>query len=1336
MGRSWLQRKIQSGGLFRVFPNDLPFLSFFRTGHRSMAGMRQELSIRRRRPAFECLEGRCLPATFTVVNTDDAGEGSLREAILDANATAAFDTIVFDIEGGTNHTIALSSALPSMTQPVGLDGWSQGGAGYRGPPLITLDGSALTATAVGGLLIGAAGSWVRGLVIQDFADLADTPNEAGYIGLTINANDVWVYGNTFTRNEYAGLAVGTGSISGALVGTNADGIDDAAERNLFIGNHGFGVQINGAGTVLAGNYFGVAADGVTAAPNGRTNLVVVNTSGNTIGGLTPAARNVISGDGTTGGAGILVTTIGNAVSTGNWIVGNFIGTNAAGTAALPNTTDGIQVTGGARDNLIGGTSPDARNVIAGNRESGILLATTGNRVEGNFIGLGADGLTLLGNGRRGIRVQAANNTIGGTSPAAGNTIAGNGFGTGSGTTAGILVENSSTTGVRILGNSISRNNGLGIDLNPAGSTPNDTGDGDTGPNQLQNFPVLTGATTLNGTVQITGTLNSTASTTFRLEFFSSDPASSSNADEGQVFLGAGLVTTNASGNTSFTVTFPVNNVATHAYITATATDPLGNTSEFSASIRQNNAPVPVNDFYSLNEDGTLVVAAALGVRANDSDPDLDPLTLSLATSPSHAAAFNFNSADGSFTYTPVANYSGADSFTYTVNDGWGGIRTATVALVINAVNDAPAATADYYDLTEDASAVVSAALGLLANDTDVDGPTLTAALLGGPANGTAIVNPDGSFTYTPAANFFGSDSFTYLVSDGAGGTVVGAAHFTVTPVNDPPSFLATNPPVVNEDAGAITVNGWAVFQPGASNESDQAATYLVSDVSNPALFSVGPSVTASGMLTYFLAPNASGSSTFDVVVQDNGGTADGGIDTSLSQQFTITVNPVNDRPSFTASDPAAIEEDSGPQTVVGWATFDAGASDESSQTATYTVLAVGNASLFAVLPSVAPDGTLTYTPAADASGTSTFTVQVRDSGGIAHGGNDISVAQTFTITVTMADGVPATTPAAQLEPDPLFPGKLMLVVTGTSGDDTITIKPFGNSKTRFRVTLNSTGPTLLFENVTGRIQVFGLDGNDTIILTNGVRKQTVLDGGAGDDLLFGSGGKDFLTGGAGNDTLSGRRGSDRLVEAGDVDMTLTQGTARRHGTLTGGLGNDVLIRNTIESAHLTGGPSANELNTATFSGTVILFGLGGDDTLLGGSRHDILVGGAGDDNLTGGANRDLLSGGLGLDVLDGSDAADILLGGSSAHEDDLAALEAVLREWASAARYAVRVGHLLGTVPNSRSGLVRLNDTKVFDDGLENTLTGGAQRDWFFAGAADQVMDADPGGPETVTPLS
>jgi CSLREA domain-containing protein len=274
------------------------------------------------------------------------------------------------------------------------------------------------------------------------------------------------------------------------------------------------------------------------------------------------------------GAGIAVNRTASTNSTGNRIEGNFIGTNAAGTADLGNLFQGVFISGS--NNTVGGTSRAARNLTSGNGANGVVTTNgSGNQVLGNLIGTDRTGTEDLGNDGAGVLLSFPNQTVGGDTSAGANIIAFNGQ-------AGVAVVNSFSTGNGILRNSIFSNGGLGIDLGDDGRTANDPGDADTGTgglggNNFQNFPILNSAETAGATT-IKGRLNSTRSTQFVVRFF----ANPSNDNEGKRFLGQTNVTTDASGNTGTFTFSPANAVAPGQRITATATDPGANTSEFSA----------------------------------------------------------------------------------------------------------------------------------------------------------------------------------------------------------------------------------------------------------------------------------------------------------------------------------------------------------------------------------------------------------------------------------------------------------------------------------------------------------------------------------------------------------------------------------------------------------------------------------------------------------------------------------------------------------------------------------------------------------------------------------
>ncbi|MBI2947857.1 MAG: right-handed parallel beta-helix repeat-containing protein [Verrucomicrobia bacterium] len=266
--------------------------------------------------------------------------------------------------------------------------------------------------------------------------------------------------------------------------------------------------------------------------------------------------------------------------TGHLVQGNFIGTDVTGTIALRNGSHGIAYFGGSWNNTIGGASESARNVISGNGYAGIYMGldAKGNVIHGNFIGTDLSGRAALGN-QLGIYLVrgARDNTIGGPTPGSGNTIA---FNRG----PGVLMEADVGTGNAIRGNSIFGNTGLGIDFGSGLIKKNDTGDADTGPNNYQNFPVLASAVSTGYDVTFQGTLQSSANAVFDLDFFRNAACSSAGIGQGERFLGTLAVTTDANGDGSFKVTLPKSDAAGQ-FITATATDAEGNTSPFSQCVQ-------------------------------------------------------------------------------------------------------------------------------------------------------------------------------------------------------------------------------------------------------------------------------------------------------------------------------------------------------------------------------------------------------------------------------------------------------------------------------------------------------------------------------------------------------------------------------------------------------------------------------------------------------------------------------------------------------------------------------------------------------------------------------
>jgi CSLREA domain-containing protein len=477
------------------------------------------------------LPSQAAGVTFVVNSTGDAPDASndgacattgpsvgsnpectLRAAIEAANSAAGADTISFNIPGSGVHTIQPSTELPAIVEAVVVDGYTQPGSSEN---TLSQGSDAVLMIQLSGASVPVTGPAVSGLILH-----------------------------------------GGGS----------------SVRGLVINRWTIGLLLEGAGgNMIEGNFLGTDATGATArnstAQYGSLEGVNISSSGNnSIGGTSPSARNLISGH----GYGVYMA---GGDSTGNSIQGNLIGTDATGTAAVPNTYGVFSYSPG---NLIGGTSPGAGNLISGNGQ-GVAFTysgASGNLVQGNLIGTQADGTSGLGNGQ-GVGFEGSpSNTVGGTDPAASNAIAFNDVGIG--IVGDGAVENS------LLGNEIFSNSSLGIDLGEDGVTPNDAQDADTGPNNRQNFPNLAALTSTSAPV--TGTLNSTPTSSFRVQFFASPECDSSGYGEGQTFLEAVEVTTDANGDASFSEVLEGRQPGD--VITATATSLVSglptDTSEFSA----------------------------------------------------------------------------------------------------------------------------------------------------------------------------------------------------------------------------------------------------------------------------------------------------------------------------------------------------------------------------------------------------------------------------------------------------------------------------------------------------------------------------------------------------------------------------------------------------------------------------------------------------------------------------------------------------------------------------------------------------------------------------------
>lgn len=433
---------------------------------------------------------------IVVTNTNDSGAGSLRQAIFDSNATPGVQTIVFQIVGAGVRTFTPATALPDITQPVIIDGYTQPGAsantlteGDNATLLIELNGNG---GAFNGLSITGGGSTVRGLVINRF----------GLSGIRLSGS-------------------GGSTVEGCFIGTNP------------------------AGLTANGNGVGVA---------------VVSSQSNIIGGATSATRNIISGNGS---AGIQLGAVGQAMTLNNSILGNYIGTGATGAGALGN----------------GVNTPTGGN--------GILVPAnvTGAAIHGNRIAYNTGNVAMdTGNG---VRIPMPAGAV--DLPA-------------------VQIE--------ITENEIFGNDGLAIDLGPAGSTPNDPLDADAGPNNLQNFPILSSFVPTNAnrkipsrtdtTFTVNGSLNSTPEKSFFIHWYFSD--GSQCAPARPLVTGKLQVATDLNGNVSFSFSFTLPTNITSGVVHATATDLDGNTSELGCL--PTDATPPGIQFsssgYSVNEGAAFV----------------------------------------------------------------------------------------------------------------------------------------------------------------------------------------------------------------------------------------------------------------------------------------------------------------------------------------------------------------------------------------------------------------------------------------------------------------------------------------------------------------------------------------------------------------------------------------------------------------------------------------------------------------------------------------------------------------------------------------------------------
>jgi titin len=479
-------------------------------------------------------------------------------------------------------------------------------SGNHGEGLAIDDTGGSTGNLIEGNYVGTDASGSVRLANFDGIQLSGTGNTVG--GTTPGA------GNVISGNNREGIGMSfafNDVVEGNLIGVNA-------QDNALLSNGSFGIlaaecsgDTIGGTTLPAANVIGgLGGDGIeiddSGAPNGTNNNVVEgnflgtdptgtynfgNAVGILLGSGSPTqgvANNTISGNVIDNETSVGVDIYG-AGAKDNVVQGNFIGTDLTGTQAHGNGV-GVEVAGMAHNNTVGGTSAAARNLISGNTNGVVIQdsGTSGNVVEGNYVGTDITGTKALGNGV-GVEVVggAHNNVIGGAlaplqvPSGVGNVIA---FNKGAGVVIGSSITDSATVGNTIRGNSIFAN-GFGIDLGNDGVTPNHDHNPSPGPNNLQNFPVLSSAVSGTGShAVVRGGLHSAPLTTYFIDFYASAKADRSGFGQGAVYLGTVQVTTNKYGNASFNNSVLPGLVVPGEVVSATATDPGGDTSEFSKDV--------------------------------------------------------------------------------------------------------------------------------------------------------------------------------------------------------------------------------------------------------------------------------------------------------------------------------------------------------------------------------------------------------------------------------------------------------------------------------------------------------------------------------------------------------------------------------------------------------------------------------------------------------------------------------------------------------------------------------------------------------------------------------
>jgi CSLREA domain-containing protein len=931
-------------------------------------------------------------ATFTVNSlgdTSDAAPGNgtcadaggactLRAVIEEANALSGDDTINFSVNG----TINLTGSLPALTNMT-INGPGSG--------LLTVrrdTGGDYRIFFINGFIVNISGLTVTNGRTPDGTTGPVFGNPGGdgagiLASGTVTLTDVVVTGNRTGNGGPGGSSTGGWGGSGAGIwGGGTLTLTNVTVSNNITGN---GETGNSGGS--GGRGGGIFFTGTTLT---MTNCTV---SGNTTGNGAVGTSGGASGGGGGDGGGILMNT-GTLTMTNVVITGNNSGdANFGGTGGVGG---GLMTMPGIPSTLV--------NVTASNN-------TTGDG-GGGTAGQGGRGAGIANHGTMIIRSSTISGNTTGTAGATGGDSGGIGGGIFNGAV------------LRLVNSTVSGNNTSGFNA-PGGGIHN-------------NGSTLS---VINSTITGNAAINNTGNGIHQ-GFFAGTPTIIQNS----------IVAQNVGGpDTSGNFDSQGHNLIGNA----------DGSTGFIASDLKGTTATPLD--------------ALLGPLADNGGPTQTHALL--AGSPALDAGDNALAVDTDSSPL-VSDQRGAGRISDSADAG----TTATVdigAYEFHQTLDA------FADKTINEDTILTITFGVGDSGPEVTSVTASSTHQGLLPNANLSITGTGpvrTLQATPLANLSGATTITVTANLSGGGTVNSSFQLTVLSVNDAPSFTKGADQSVNEDSGARTVNNWATAISAGPSEAGQNLTFNITN-NNPGLFSVAPAISSSGTLTYTPAANAFGVANLTVTLQDNGGTANGGQDTSPSQTFTITVQAVNDAPSFTKGSNVTVDEDpvvGGPFTVNLWATNISSGPGEGSQSVSFVVTNNTNPSLFFTQPAVRSDGQLSFRTNFNANGSADITVVAKDNGGTANGGSDTSASETFTITILPVNDAPTHRIPGFNQPDDFTPRNTPLVFAGR-----ISVADVDAGSDPIRVSLSTVNGTFAMPVTTGLTFSTGDGTDDTTVAFSG-----------------------------------------------------------------------------------------------------------------------------------------------------------------------------------------------------------------------------------------------------------